>query len=429
VPPRLAYISFDTVPAPKGASTHIAAFTRALARAFGSIELVTVSAATPCETLTERWPGVFHTELPGLGVSLIDRVLCFRRCLDRWLATRQFDLVQFRSIFEGIPLLRLQPRPRWIFEVNGLPSIELKHRYPRIADDRELTRKLVAQEHACLEAADRIVTPSAVTARFLTLSRAVDPSKIRVIPNGVDTDLFRPNPFVEHISASPTPESSHRSVARAFLPAAPRFVSAFAGLQSRSSPLPLLYFGTLHQWQGVEIAVRAVAQICTHTPAKLTILAAATARQKEPILALAAKLGIANQIEIAPPVEQRELVQALHRSFAVLAPLAINDRNTLQGCCPLKILEGMAAGTPVIASDLPVVRELADHGKHCLLVKPGSVDQIAQAVLQLRADPDLWQRLAEGGRRQVIDRYTWERSGTALVAVCAELGTIPASNS
>jgi glycosyltransferase involved in cell wall biosynthesis len=402
--PRLAYISFDTVPAPKGAATHIAAFTRALARAFGSVELVTVSSAEATAPPTERWPGVFHTELPGLGVSLIDRVLCFRGCLERWLSIRRFDLIQFRSIFEGIPLLRMRPRPRLIFEVNGLPSIELKHRYPRVADDRELMRKLIAQEQSCLEAAGRIVTPSAVTQRFLVSRRGVDPAKIRVIPNGVDTDLF-------HVAQAVPPALSDSCPA------------------SDPSEISLLYFGTLAHWQGVDLAVRAVAQICAQTPARLTILGAGSSRQRDPIAALAAKLGIAGRVEIAPPVTQPELVQALHRSFAVLAPLAIDDRNTVQGCCPLKILEGMAAGIPVIASDLPVVRELGEHGRHFLLVKPGSVDQIAQAVLDLRADPDLGRRLSAAARQHIVARYTWERSGAALAAVCGELGMSPATSS
>jgi glycosyltransferase involved in cell wall biosynthesis len=381
----LAYISFDTVPAPKGAATHIAAFTRALADAFGSIELVTVSAAMDPPGRIERWPGVFHTELPAVGVSLIDRVLSFRRCLEFWLSSRRFELIQFRSIFEGIPLLRLHPRPRMIFEVNGLPSIELKYRYPRVADDRELMRKILAQEQACLDAADRIVTPSAVTARYLSAGRGVDAGKISVIPNGVDVDLFHP-------------------------PAAAR---------PSSGLIPLLYFGTLASWQGVDLAVRAVAQICAQTPASLTILAEAGNRQREPIAALAAKLGIAAQVEIAAPVEQPKLVETLHRSFAVLAPLAINDRNTRQGCCPLKILESMAAGTPVIASDLPVVRELGEHGQHFLLVKPGSVDQVAQAVLQLHSAPDLRSRLSADARAHIVSRYTWDRAGAALAAVCA----------
>lgn len=439
--PHLAYISFDTVPAPKGAATHIAAFTRALARAFGSVELVTVSSAEAAGPRTERWPGVFHTELPGLGVSLIDRVLCFRACLQRWLSIRQFDLIQFRSIFEGIPLLRLRPRPRLIFEVNGLPSIELKHRYPRVADDRELMRKLTAQEQSCLDAADRIVTPSAVTERFLVSMRGVDPSKIRVIPNGVDTDLFCPRAGQGEKNrlqageaggtARPTTEGGGRaSVAQAVPPAHadPFPASDPPGVPSALPEISLLYFGTLAHWQGVDLAVRAVAQICAQTPARLTVLGAGGSRQRDPIAALAAKLGIAERVEIAPPAGQPELVQALHRSFAVLAPLAINDRNTVQGCCPLKILEGMAAGIPVIASDLPVVRELGQHGRHFLLVKPGSVDQIAQAVLDLHADPDLGRRLAAAAREHIVAHYTWERSGAALAAVYGELGMSLASS-
>jgi len=384
---RLAYISFDTVPAPKGASTHIAAFARELAARFGAIELVTVSAAAAASLRTERWPGVFHTELPGVGPSLIDRVLCFRACLERWLSGSVFDAVQFRSIFEAIPLVGLHPRPRLIFEVNGLPSVELKYRYPRADDDRELMRKIVAQEQACLEAADRIVTPSAITGRFLE-GRGADPNKIRVIPNGVDTELF--------CVRGSAPE---------------------CGAEMR-----LLYFGTLASWQGVDLAVRAVAQICAQAPARLTILGAASARQREPITALAAKLGIGDRVAIGEPVGQAELVEELHRSFAVLAPLEINDRNLQQGCCPLKILEGMAAGVPVISSDLPVVRELGEDGRHFLLVKPGSVDQIAQAVLRLRGDTDLWRNVAAAARARIARCYTWARSGAALAAVYQELG-------
>ena len=120
---RLAYISFDTVPAPKGAGTHIEAFARSLAAAFGGIELVTVAAGAEALPATERWPGVFHTELPALGATLIDRALCFRGFLGRWLHDRRFEAIQFRSIFEGLPLLELAGSSRLIFEVNGLPSV------------------------------------------------------------------------------------------------------------------------------------------------------------------------------------------------------------------------------------------------------------------------------------------------------------------
>ena len=66
----------------------------------------------------------------AIGRTLIDRVLCFRQYLTRSLETRQFEAIQFRSIFEGLPLTVLRGRSKLIFEVNGLPSVELKTAIP-----------------------------------------------------------------------------------------------------------------------------------------------------------------------------------------------------------------------------------------------------------------------------------------------------------
>jgi glycosyltransferase involved in cell wall biosynthesis len=375
----LAYISFDTVPAPKGAATHIEAFARALGASFGGVELATVARGAACVARMERWPGVFHTELPAVGVSLIDRVLCFRHYLSAWMGAHRFEAVQFRSPFEGMAVLKDAARHHIVFEVNGLPSVELKYRYPDMVDDRELMRKLLAQERACFDAADRIVTPSAVTREYLAVNRGVDAAKINVIPNGVDLEVFRPGAMV--------PSDSFR----------------------------LLYFGTLSAWQGVELGIRALRQ----APATLTILGSGSDRQRDALWGLAAKLGVGDRVAILPAVSQAELVDRLHRSDAVVALLASNDRNVEQGCCPLKILEAMAAGVPVIASDLPVVREL---GPHMLLVKPGSVDETAQTILRLIADRELRLELSRRAREHVERNFTWERAGAALVRVYEELG-------
>ncbi len=384
---RIAYISFDTVPAPKGAATHIEAFARALSNAFGGVELVTVSPGRDALPRIERWPGVFHTAFPALGPSLIERVLFFRKAFHAWLAAHHFDAVQFRSIFEGLPLLRLLPTTRLIFEVNGLPSIELKYHYPHAADDRDLLAKLLSQEQACLQAASLVVTPSNVTAGYLASKRAASFRKIAVIPNGVDLNVFRFQP-----------------------PSAPR------------DSLRLLYFGTLAPWQGVDLTIRALAQVCARTPASLTIIGPASRRRTGALLDLATKLGVAGRLRILPPVSQPELVEHLHGSHAVLAPLALNDRNVIQGCCPLKIIESMAAGTPVISSDLPVVHELGRTEEHFLLVKPGSVDQLANAVLRLYANPLLASRIALQARAKVEAGFTWKRAAAALVSAYDTLG-------
>ena len=384
---NIAYISFDTVPAPKGASTHIQAFVQALARRFGPIDLVTVAANGAGNPLVERWPGVFHYELPATGKSLIDRVLCFRLYLRRWLENRSFRAIHFRSIFEGLPLLQSRDRSRLIFEVNGLPSIELKYRYPRVVDDRELMRKLLAQEGACLEAADLIVTPSAVTCEYLASSRGAAREKIQVIPNGVDLELFQASPRV-------------------------------AG----NGTMRLVYFGTLAAWQGVELGIRALAQVSTRMDATFTIIGTGSGRQRDALNALAAKLGVGNRVMVLQAAPQEELAKHLRAADAVLAPLTLNDRNTVQGCCPLKALEGMASGTPVIATDLPVVRELGCDGEHFLLVRPGSVDHIAETVIRLAADAQLARRIGEQARRQVEANFSWQRAGDALIAAYERLG-------
>ena len=389
---RLAYISFDTVPAPKGAATHIEAFSRALAGAFDGVELVTVAEGAEPALSGERWPGVFHTELPALGPTLIDRTLCFRRYLARWLRNRSFDAIQFRSIFEGFPLIELAGRSRLIFEVNGLPSIELKYRYPGVEDDRELMRKLVAQEHACLDAADIVITPSAVTREYLISSRCVSREKVKVIPNGVDVELFRP------IESSKTRDH-----------------------------VKLLYFGTLSSWQGVELGIRALAQVRAQVSAELTIIGAASGWERDALLTLAAKLGLTAFVRVLPAMPQTELIENLGASDIMLAPLALDDRNVVQGCCPLKILEAMAAGVPVIASDLPVVRELGCDGEHFLLVKAGSVDEIAQAALRLAGDRDLHGRISKNARAHVAQNLTWKKSGHALAEAYEELGVSRAS--
>lgn len=384
---RLAYISFDNVPAPKGASTHIEAFAVALAQRFGEIELVTAAPGPePAERL-ERWPGVFHTEFPASGRTLIDRVLCFRAFLRPWLETHTPEVIQFRSIFEGYPLLRHACGARLIFEVNGLPSVELKYRYPAAAEDRELMHKLLAQERECLEAADLIVTPSGVTRQYLATARGVDAAKIRVIPNGVDPALFR----IERE-------------------------------RSRRGPFRLVYFGTLAPWQGVELGIRALEQIRAEVPAELAIIGTGTRDDKDSLAALAAKLGLSQHVALLPAMSRAELAVELARADAVIAPLVRNDRNVLQGCCPLKVLEGMAAGAPVIASELPVVRELGCDGVHFLLAKAGSVDQIAEAALRLARDPVLAESIGCAARDHVLANFTWESAGRMLACAYEELG-------
>lgn len=388
------YVSYDRFPAPKGASVHIDAFVRGLSQSFGDLLLTTV-AANPCQSQAETnshptpteysnsrseyCPSVLHRGIPVIGRNVIERAASFRRqLLNQWQRCR---VVHFRSIYEGYPIARDKRNycDQIVFEVNGLPSIELKYHYPKVADDLEFLAKLRHQEQVCLDNADLIITVSQVNAEHL-IYRGVAPSKIRVIPNGVDVETFdyrEPRDDWEH----------------------PR----------------MLYVGTLAPWQGIRVAVEALALFCRDGNAGLTVIGEGRKRQKETLLKLADKLNVAERVEILPAQQQCELTAHYHASHCAIAPLLANDRNKVQGCCPLKVLEAMSCGTPLIASDLAVTRCLARNGVDALLVKPGSPKAIKDAMLRLQIDRGLRVRLSASSRRRVKQQFTWQHAQDALI--------------
>jgi glycosyltransferase involved in cell wall biosynthesis len=170
------------------------------------------------------------------------------------------------------------------------------------------------------------------------------------------------------------------------------------------------------------VAVEALRLCLRDFPARLTLVGQATSMQRRRIAEACADLGIAAHVTCLPGVSQADLVRLIHEHDVALAPLMPNDRNEVQGCCPLKILEAMAAGIPLVASDMPVVSDLAQNGVHALLVRPGSAKAVKDGILQLRGDPSLGRRLSAAARQRVEEQYTWARACEGLVKVYREIG-------
>lgn len=392
--PKLLYVSFDIVPSPKGAAVHIAQFARTLAARYGALQLVTVSAsssdgAAPHSYQERLAPGIEHLSLPAFGNNFLDRVLCFRRFLENWCSSRYFDIVHFRSPFEGYWLAQQKGKifKRLVFEVNALPSVELKYRYPQIAEDIVFLEKLIGQEQYCLTQADHVITPSRITANFLK-ARGLDESRIRVIPNAVDLELFRylqPNPI------------------------------------KNDEIVRLLYFGTLSAWQGVEQALNAVELIKREFPVHLNIVGAGKAQQLAALKIRINRLGIESAVTILPPCAQSDLLKHIHDSHIVLAPLSANDRNLQQGCCPFKILEAMACGRPLIASALPVVQEIAGDDPSVLLAKAGSAASIRDRVVELKESPELLLDSVQRARLRIEENFSLDYTGQLLCQAYDEL--------
>ncbi|RUO89055.1 glycosyltransferase family 1 protein [Corallococcus sp. AB018] len=378
----IVYASFDRFPAPKGAAVHIRAFVEALGAAFGPVDLVAIGDA-PGAPPPALGPHITYHPLGARGKDLVAQALTFRSHLGAWWRGRpRAKAVHVRSIFEGYPIARRKAAltDALVYEVNGLPSIELKYHHPDVSDDVELMRKLLAQEEACLQAADLLVTPSAVTAEHL-LSRGADPKRLRVIPNGVDLDVFR--------YAPPRPPEAGR-------------------------PVRLLYSGTMTAWQGVHHAIEACRILRRDLPVTLTLVGPLRKHARRALLDRCGDLVLQGAVEILEPLPQEELARLHHACDVVLVPLPVNDRNCVQGCCPLKLIEAMATGTPVVVSDLPVVRALAE-ATEAYRVRPGSPKAIAEAVKDLIAHPALVAAMSANARARVERDFPWGRAQEALV--------------
>ena len=384
--PNILYTAFDIVPSPKGASTHILHNIRGLVNAQFDVHLITPNdGLLPPEDTID---GARLTRISqDLAQNFLARAVHFGKAVSSHLALHHdYDLVHFRNIWDGFQIAQNKKKYGYktLFEVNGLPSIELKYHYPGL--DSELLSKIKEQEIATLHLSDAIICPSRVTRDYIA-SLGLNRKLVTVIPNGVSPSDF---------SATPLPPRGER------VPT-------------------LLYIGTLADWQGLEIVIRSLPQILEQKPVHLQIVGRGRSRQRKMLAKQIRKLGIEDHVTVQPAVPHHEVPALIAEADICVAPLGLNDRNVTQGACPIKLLEYMAAGRPMLASNMPIVRELVREDVDALLFSPNDPDDLARQTLALLNDFELSKRVAESASKRVLAKFTWHESQKKLVKVYEKL--------
>jgi glycosyltransferase involved in cell wall biosynthesis len=82
--------------------------------------------------------------------------------------------------------------------------------------------------------------------------------------------------------------------------------------------------------------------------------------------------------------------------------------NTTRWMSPLKIFEYMAAGKPIIASDLPAIREILEHEENAILCNPEDTEEWKEALLKLQKNPSMRVMLGNNARDKFKQNYTWD---------------------
>ncbi len=374
--PRSVYVAFEAFPRLKGASAHIASMVRALAEDFSPVLLVCLGYGDmpAYQDLGDVQIRRFMAGHP----NMLRRAVAFGRFVHDTVApvAGGLELAVFRDPWSGLPLLEMEPGVALVFEANALPSWELGSTYPRFGRRVALQAKIRDGERRCLRGVERVLVVSGVTAKAL---RALEPrcAPIAVIPNSAD----------------------------------PVFEAAAGGggaVPESGAGATFGYVGSLHPWQGVERAVDAFSLIARGVDARMVIVTAGRGPAWKALRRRIRKKRLTEVVDLIPGLPPERLAPLVRTCAFTVAPLQETSRNVVQGCCPVKIVESMAAGVPVIATDLAVTREMISSGRDGLLVDPSGVRPLAEAMLRLLNDRRLCTRLGRNARETARVRFSRE---------------------
>jgi glycosyltransferase involved in cell wall biosynthesis len=247
---------------------------------------------------------------------------------------------------------------------------------------------------ALLRRLDTLVVTTSFLARKYAAA-GIPERRILVAPNGVDLDPFR-------IDES-KPECRRRT---ALPPERP--IVAYVGS----------FTNTMGMEKGVPELIRAQSLLVERMPQNppLLLLVGGPAERVPEYRRLAERLGVAPQhCRFVGFVPRAEVPFWLRASDVLTVPWSWNEFSAYQ-TSPLKVREYMASGVPIVASDLPSLREVLSPDRNALLVPPGDPAAIAEACHRLLADPELGRRLAERALADVRDQ-TWRHRAARVLAV------------
>ncbi len=377
---KALYAAFDVYPSAKGAATHIYHNAQTL---FDWKEGGWLSVVGNEKLLDYQQEGNveitrFSEQIPNYLV----RGQAYSQHLYDLLETQpRLEICHFRDHWSGVPVLMHKQHQnrsyQTVYEVNGLPSIELPYRYPALS--ARTLEKMKNLEQLCYQQADFVITPSEVIKNNL-INLGVAQKKITVITNGAEV----PNTFGKPVH-----------------PPKGRYV---------------IYFGALQPWQGFDVLLKAMVYLADYDDLSLVVCASTKQKKARFYHKIVEKLGLTNRVIWQYQLPKRTLYDWVHGAEFSLAPLKECSRNLEQGCCPLKILESMAVGTPVVASDLPVVKEIISDASLGKLVRADRPAELARAMRILLDYPHLRQQMSEAGKAHIKAHFTWQQKRQELSA-------------
>lgn len=380
---RVAYVCADPgVPVfgHKGASVHVQEVLRVLRRRGATVDLYCCRTGGPPPDDLADVAVVCVPPAAAAAAAGRERAAqaASREILQHLHRVGHADLVYERyALWGGVGMRFAAERAiPGVLEVNA-PLIE-EHATHRTLVDREAAGRHLT---AALASATTVACVSQPVADWSRTWGARHDATV-VVPNGVDTTRFRPRP------------RRHR--------------------RPRGRPT-VGFVGSLKPWHGVSVLLQAAAHV-----GDIDVRIVGDGPQREPLAALAERLGIDARVTFTGAVPPQAIPRQLRTLDVAVAPYPATPEHYFS---PLKLYEYLAAGLPVVASDIGQLAGTITAGVDGLLVPAGDPDALADALRTLHGSPQLRAELGAHARRTAVTRHTWDRTVEATLAAAGLTGS------
>jgi phosphatidyl-myo-inositol dimannoside synthase len=181
--------------------------------------------------------------------------------------------------------------------------------------------------------------------------------------------------------------------------------SAAAGAgASGSQAFRLLFVGRLVERKGVTYLLDALVRLPAPQPVTLEVVGDGSERAA--LEARAEQLGLAERVAFHGFVPDAELARLYAACDALVLPAVVDAKGDTEGL-GVVLIETLAHGKPVIASDVGGIPDVVKDHATGLLVPPGDADALGGAILELAGHPALARELGSRGRELVHAGYSW----------------------
>ena len=290
----------------------------------------------------------------------------------------------------GMAVARARDIPM-VFEVRGFREESWLLHEGAGTEDSQMYRMARASDTWLMEHADAVVTLSHVMADQV-IARGIPEEHVTVVPNAVDAERYAPRPRDPELAAR---------------------------LGIRDDEVVIGFAGGLRRYEALPVLVRAFGQVAGRDRS-VRLLLVGEGPVEDEVRGLVAELDLSDRVLMPGQVPFDSMVD-WYSLMDVIATARTDDR-VARLVSPTKPLEAMAMGRALVVSDTPALMEMVQPERTALVVEPGSVGSLAEALDRLASDAALRARLGVAARAWVMAERSWVANGRTYRDLFTRLG-------